>query len=147
MLLNHTGTCQAPAFSLPKPSFYRRILSQLYSLSLQPVFQSWWLYVPSPVSVLTHAVWASPLLTPDVPPVPLSGGGDTALPLHYLHWHILVPFLWIPSSRNAAPTFDFTSPLFLQAQSLFPFDVSNQSSFISSSLLTPCSWMCHLMNN
>ena len=78
--VSHFESCQPPAFSLPKPSSYRWVLPQLYRLSLQPGFQRWWLCVPSPVSVLTHAVGASPLLTLDVPPAPLSGGGHRTAP-------------------------------------------------------------------
>ena len=150
--MSHFKSCQPPAFSLPKPSSYRWVLPQLYRLSLQPGFQSWWLYVPSPVSVLTHAVWASPLPTPDVLSVPLSGGGDTALPLYYLHWHILVSFLWIPYSRNAAPIFDFTSPFSSRLKACFHlmFQISPPSSHLLSWLLAPgclISWIIRWMRS
>lgn len=116
--VSHFRSFQAPAFSLPKASSHRSVQPQLYGLSLQPGSQCWWLYIPFPTLVPSHAIAASPLLNQTSHSAPFLAGGNAAPPLHHLGQQVLSSFLWIPSSRWLHPPFPPPS-FFLQVQSLF----------------------------
>lgn len=117
--VSHFRSFQAPAFSLPKASSHRSVQPQLYGLSLQPGSQCWWLYIPFPTLVPSHAIAASPLLNQTSHSAPFSAGGNAAPPLHHLGQQ--VPFLLSlnPFLKVAASTIPSPPSFFLQVESLF----------------------------